>query len=85
MMPAGSDDAHDYADGVSDVLLSAFGAGLLEAAAGGERGANPHPVDSLDWQEWHRGFSAWEDAPRVTIEIPDDHPAARFLIPPLDA
>lgn len=60
-----------YATGVSDVMQSAFGAGLMTAATGGERGANPHPMESADWQEWMRGFQAWEDAPKFEIEVPD--------------
>lgn len=61
----------DYATGVSDVMESAFGAGLMVAATGGERTVNPHAVESTDWQEWLRGFQAWEDAPKLTIEVPD--------------
>lgn len=61
----------DYAIGVSDVMESAFGVGLMVAATGGARSSNPHPVESVDWQEWLRGFQAWEDAPKIEIEVPD--------------
>lgn len=59
----------DYAVGVSDIMESPWGAGMMVSATGGDRGANPHPIEGADWQEWLRGFEAWEVAPKVTIEV----------------
>ena len=60
----------NYATGVSDAMNSFFGDGLMVAATGGSRSKNPHPMENADWQEWMRGFQAWEDAPKVEIDMP---------------
>ena len=66
-------DSDDYAVGISDILSSPFGQGLMASATGGDRTPNPHPVESSDWCEWMHGFEAWEIAPKVEIEISEGH------------
>jgi len=57
--------------GVSDLMLSAWGAGLMASAGGKSRADNPYPVDTEDWREWLRGFETWESTPKITITLPE--------------
>ena len=61
----------EYAVGVSDVMESPWRHGCMIAATGGQRDRNPYPTESPEWQEWLTGYQAWEDAPKVEIELLD--------------
>lgn len=56
---------------VGQILASVWGEGCRAAGTGLDRSANPYPIDGADWNEWLRGFQAWEDAPKVVINLPD--------------